>query len=652
MVLRNVAKTFSLEEQRQEINEIAVDLDAVNTTLTNWNAANWDTAYGWGDHGTVGYLTAEADTLDTVTGRGGTTTNTIQVGQINIGTGSTEINAQGNATFAGILESSLLVNTNNTPTAGEGIEMFYDASASGGAAGGIQAYDRDGAALTRLKIKSSNWQIENDGAATFNGNTTVGAPDVTNGSTGGVQVFASGQLRIQRDSAGTASDKRFQMYYGTAETASITAAGAATFEQGLSVGYGTSSASTVITRWRSDVVSPNSTVASVNADGSAQFNETVSIGSGSAAPDDYGLIAYANANTLSNKSAVYARNLADGRNFTGDNAAGATTFELYASGLGNFGVASNSTGHNGVAVGGNNGSLNIYTDRYATDCFQILNTSGSGTNIALQAFGNGNLSVAGNISVTGTVDGRDIATDGATLDSLSPGGTFSGAGTNADPAIGSIQFKNTGNTFGGDSLFTYDNTNNKLSVGVNTGNAALNVVRPGTTSVDTAYFYASDSGADNRILINTVANQGGNPFIRFDSGGSNMVIGQLWAGTTNNKLVLGTGETPSGVTGIAIDGLGNVTANNLALSQTNTTVTGASASSTVLDHYEEGTWTPQWGSTTGAITNVTYNVQSGWYTRIGRVVYVHCRLRSTATCLLYTSPSPRDATLSRMPSSA
>ena len=55
MVLRNVAKTFSLEEQRQEINEIAVDLDAVNTTLTNWNAANWDTAYGWGDHAQAGY---------------------------------------------------------------------------------------------------------------------------------------------------------------------------------------------------------------------------------------------------------------------------------------------------------------------------------------------------------------------------------------------------------------------------------------------------------------------------------------------------------------------------------------------------------------------------------------------------------------------
>ena len=62
MVLRNVAKTFSLEEQRQEINEIAVDLNAVNTTLANWNAGDWDTAYSWGDHAQAGYLTSYTET--------------------------------------------------------------------------------------------------------------------------------------------------------------------------------------------------------------------------------------------------------------------------------------------------------------------------------------------------------------------------------------------------------------------------------------------------------------------------------------------------------------------------------------------------------------------------------------------------------------
>ena len=67
------------------------------------------------------------------------------------------------------------------------------------------------------------------------GNTTIGSPDITNASTGGVQAFSSGQLRIQRDSAGDATDKRFQMYYGTSETASITAGGDATFAGDLTL---------------------------------------------------------------------------------------------------------------------------------------------------------------------------------------------------------------------------------------------------------------------------------------------------------------------------------------------------------------------------------------------------------------------------------
>jgi hypothetical protein len=64
---------------------------AANTNVANWdtaygwgdhaqagyaavaNAANWDVAYGWGDHGVAGYLTAESDTLQSVMARGATT---------------------------------------------------------------------------------------------------------------------------------------------------------------------------------------------------------------------------------------------------------------------------------------------------------------------------------------------------------------------------------------------------------------------------------------------------------------------------------------------------------------------------------------------------------------------------------------------------
>ena len=137
------------------------------------------------------------------------------------------------------------------------------------------------------------------------------------------------------------------------------------------------------------------------------------------------------------------------------------------------------------------------------------------------------------------------------------------------------------------------------------------------TSADTALFQNTTSGGNNRIRINTYANGGGHPYIKFDAGGSNMVVGELYAGTTNNKLVLGTGEDPTGVTGISIDGNGNVTANNLALNQTN----GAGATSTVLDHYEEGTWSPDFLGLSSAFTS--YSNKVGTYVRIGSLVHIH-----------------------------
>ena len=44
------------------------------------NASNWDTAYGWGDHGAAGYLTAEADTLASVRARDANAGGNIQFG--------------------------------------------------------------------------------------------------------------------------------------------------------------------------------------------------------------------------------------------------------------------------------------------------------------------------------------------------------------------------------------------------------------------------------------------------------------------------------------------------------------------------------------------------------------------------------------------
>lgn len=72
-----------------------------STDITSGDISNWNAAYGWGNHATVGYLTGEIDTLDSVTARGADTTNDVSVGKLTVdkagnGIGKIEIVDNGN----------------------------------------------------------------------------------------------------------------------------------------------------------------------------------------------------------------------------------------------------------------------------------------------------------------------------------------------------------------------------------------------------------------------------------------------------------------------------------------------------------------------------------------------------------------------------
>ena len=56
---------------------------------------------------------------------------------------------------------------------------------------------------------------------------------------------------------------------------------------------------------------------------------------------------------------------------------------------------------------------------------------------------------------------------------------------------------------------------------------------------------------------------------------------------------------------------------------------GGTTSNNLLDDAEEGTWTPvyQGGSSN---PSVSYNIQQGRYTKVGRLVVAHCRIRTSA----------------------
>ena len=83
--------------------------------------------------------------------------------------------------------------------------------------------------------------------------------------------------------------------------------------------------------------------------------------------------------------------------------------------------------------------------------------------------------------------------------------------------------------------------------------------------------------------------------------------------------------TLSASTGAAV---GGATAGSGGLAFPATAVAVANANT--LDDYEEGTWTPTYDPVGGGFTTITYNIQSGRYTKIGRVVYFDFNLRTAS----------------------
>ena len=133
-------------------------------------------------------------------------------------------------------------------------------------------------------------------------------------------------------------------------------------------------------------------------------------------------------------------------------------------------------------------------------------------------------------------------------------------GDNDDEDVGMIQYNHADN----DLAFTV-NTGEALAIKsdgqlVSSGTGAeLNLTNTGSTATeDTAILYTSGSGIHNRVLIKSSTNNGGDAFLKFDCGGQDMVVGNRYAGTTNNLLVLGPGNDPDTTSGIFVKGTGKV----------------------------------------------------------------------------------------------
>jgi len=197
------------------------------------NEANWDTAYGWGNHASVGYLTTESDTLQTVTDRGATTDQSITIADDRYLYFGTHLQIR-NRVFNGAFNygeithtgDSLTIQSNNFVVDAVGGANMLDA-VSGGAVriyyNGNKKFETTTEGVT-ITGSAGNNNLQVDGDALVIGGLTAGGlsyPEVTGtagqlltsdgagnvvwGSSSGGAGIALTDLSVTTNAAGTAA---------------------------------------------------------------------------------------------------------------------------------------------------------------------------------------------------------------------------------------------------------------------------------------------------------------------------------------------------------------------------------------------------------------------------------------------------------------
>lgn len=158
--------------------------------ISGTDITNWNTAHGWGDHSTQGYLTSESDTLDDVTTRSASTSNSVTVGGLHVNsTGAVEmpagITSQRPVGVAGMFR----FNSETSQFEGyNGTEWGAIAGSGGGTSGQGLSIERDVFTATANQTAfvissaitaSSNTQVYIDGVYQSKDNYTTNGSTVT-----------------------------------------------------------------------------------------------------------------------------------------------------------------------------------------------------------------------------------------------------------------------------------------------------------------------------------------------------------------------------------------------------------------------------------------------------------------------------------------
>ena len=208
--------------------------------------------------------------------------------------------------------------------------------------------------------------------------------------------------------------------------------------------------------------------------------------------------------------------------------------------------------------------------------------------------GNSNIVTTGNVSIGGTLTYEDVTN----VDSV--GVITARAGINATGV----------STFTSDVRMRTSTSNTDVVIGnisqgnFNRGTLAIKAsADQNSTPLDANIYLEERDGSEGYTL--SVDSDGD---LNFHNSGSTAPTLEV---KDDNNVAITNGNLVIGTAGKGID----------FSAQTASSLSGVSVSSELLDHYEEGTFTPTFGASNGSST-AGYSVQTGKYTRIGNIVHV------------------------------
>jgi len=232
--------------------------------------------------------------------------------------------------------------------------------------------------------------------------------------------------------------------------------------------------------------------------------------------------------------------------------------------------------------------------------------------------------------------------------------TALGGGVGLPGATTQVIFNDGGTNLAGDAGLVYNKTTDALTIGgaVNAASATIT----GDLTVDTSTLKVDST--NNRVGIGTASpavicdvtaieadiaifrstGAGGNDKrLTITSGGDRIVlnVSDNTNTATARAYVFQSAGTEVGrinTTGVYVLPGGTTTANGVGVAFPATQV--ASSNANCLDDYKESTWTPVLTFATPGTLAVTYNAQTGTYTKVGRLVTVIFRLSFAAAGII------------------